>query len=190
MAGANVETVAKALNLTPRRVQQLVNEGMPKGDRGVYDLGQCMAWYIRYLQKALEARKDPDERRESSELNFERARLAREQADKTALQNAELRADLGRLSVWEEELTTFLAEIRAALLRLPTKAAPELHGDTSQRQRILEAAIHEVLRGLAAYRPARRTARNPQENLESGDRSLSAPAPDGVRVGRRRAAAQ
>ena len=50
MALVSVESVAGAMDLDPRRVQQLaVREGMPKAGRGRYDLGKCMAWYIRYL---------------------------------------------------------------------------------------------------------------------------------------------
>lgn len=186
MAGANVETVAKALNLTPRRVQQLVAEGMPKATRGEYDLGQCMAWYIRYLQKALEARQDPDSRHDLAELTRERARLAKEQADKTALYNAELRGDLGRLSVWQDELARFLSEMRAAFLRLPSKVAPDLNGDVNDRQRRLEAAVHEVLRRLAAYRPTRRTASSQEDDLDHGRRPRATSAANGVSVGRRK----
>ena len=51
-----VDEVARALNLTPRRVQQLRSEGLPSVGRGQYELGPCMAWYIRYLQAALEKR--------------------------------------------------------------------------------------------------------------------------------------
>ena len=190
MAGVNVETVAKALNVTPRRVQQLAAEGMPRATRGEYDLGQCMAWYIRFLQKALESRQAPGGDAASQEFTRERSRLAREQADRTALQNAELRGDLGRLSVWQEELERFMAEMRAAILSLPSKLAPQLDGDAAARQRTLEAAVHEVLGRLATYRPSRRTSRSPAGDPARGVDSPAASAADGQSVGRSASAAK
>jgi len=47
----DVTKVASALNLDPRRVQQLVQEGMPRMSRGQYDPVKYMVWYIRYLQR-------------------------------------------------------------------------------------------------------------------------------------------
>lgn len=184
MAGANVETVAKAMNISPRRVQQLVAEGMPRAVRGEYDLGQCMAWYIRYLQRAVEKRADPDGDDGSAEFTRERSRLAREQADRTALQNAELRGDLGRIAVWQEELTRLFGEVRAALLSMPTKLAPVLDGDINQRQRTLDSAIHEVLGRLASYRPTRRAARDSDGPGGSRGGATASAEADRQRVGR------
>lgn len=190
MAGANVETVAKAMNITPRRVQQLAGEGMPRAVRGEYDLGQCMAWYIRYLQKIVESRSQEGDRTGIAEWTKERSRLAKEQADRTALQNAELRGDLGRISVWKEEVTNVFIEIRAALLAVPSKLAPVLDGDVNDRQRILEASAHEILDHLASYRPTRRTAKHPQgDNGEAGGTSTAAEIDDQP-VGRRKAKAK
>lgn len=44
MSMVNVERVADALNVTPRRVQQLVKEGLPREKRGEYDPIKCMLW--------------------------------------------------------------------------------------------------------------------------------------------------
>lgn len=46
----SVARLSEAMNLTPRRVQQLVPEGLPKAKRGSYVLEDCLQWYIRYLQ--------------------------------------------------------------------------------------------------------------------------------------------
>jgi phage terminase Nu1 subunit (DNA packaging protein) len=51
-----VGKLADALNVTPRRVQQLVADGMPKAKRGRYDLTACLEWYVRFLQNAVEQR--------------------------------------------------------------------------------------------------------------------------------------
>jgi len=56
VAEVSVTVLARACHITPRRVQQLVAEGMPRTNRGKYDLGVCMSWYIRYLQEQVERR--------------------------------------------------------------------------------------------------------------------------------------
>ncbi len=58
MATVNGDRLSEALNVTVRRVQQLVKEGLPQVDRNRYDLGQCYFWYVRYLQKALQRREN------------------------------------------------------------------------------------------------------------------------------------
>jgi hypothetical protein len=54
MPTVDVTKVVKFLNVTPRRVQQLVKEGMPRDARGQYNPIKCGAWYVRYLQAAIE----------------------------------------------------------------------------------------------------------------------------------------
>ena len=121
----DVNAIAKALNLTPRRVQQLKAEGLPSAGRGQYELGPCMAWYIRYLQNALEKR-GPAGHPETPDLIAERTRLAKEQGDKLAIENAIKRGELvyasNVISVWSEHISN----ARSKLLSLPTKVAPQL----------------------------------------------------------------
>ena len=54
MPTIDVHKVSKFLNVTPRRVQQLVKEGMPREARGQYNPIKCGAWYVRYLRAAIE----------------------------------------------------------------------------------------------------------------------------------------
>lgn len=58
MAIVNRDQLAKALNVSVRRVNQLAQEGLPQIDRGRYDLGGCYYFYVRYLQKALARREN------------------------------------------------------------------------------------------------------------------------------------
>jgi phage terminase Nu1 subunit (DNA packaging protein) len=48
--------LAKAMNVTLRRVQQLVADGMPKKSEGRYDLVPCLEFYVRFLQAAVAQR--------------------------------------------------------------------------------------------------------------------------------------
>ena len=121
----NVDAIAKALNLTTRRVHQLKAEGLPTVGRGQYELGPCMAWYIRYLQNALEKR-GPNVNPDTPDLLAEKTRLAREQGDKLAIENSIKRGELvyvsDVISVWSEHISG----AKAKLLSLPSKVAPQL----------------------------------------------------------------
>ena len=126
----DVHAVAKALNLTPRRVQQLKAEGMPTVGRGQYELGPCMAWYIRYLQNALEKR-GPNVNPDTPDLLAEKTRLAREQGDKLAIENAISRGELVYLDDVVNTWADHISSAKAKLLAMPTKLAPQLVNQTN-----------------------------------------------------------
>lgn len=121
----DVQAVAKALNLTPRRVQQLKAEGLPSVGRGQYELGPCMAWYIRYLQSVLE-RRGPNGNADTPDLIAEKTRLAREQGDKLEIDNAVKRGELVYASEVATAWSNHIADARVKLLGLPSKVAPQL----------------------------------------------------------------
>ena len=144
MAGVNVETVAKAMNVTPRRVQQLVKEGMPKGAaRGEYDLGACLIWYVRYLQAALE-RGAQGAAGVSAE---ERNRLSRAQAERAELELSARRGavvDRGRM---ERAMAAVLVTVRESLLAIPDRLAASLVGSTDEA-RVRQSIDLEVRNSL------------------------------------------
>jgi phage terminase Nu1 subunit (DNA packaging protein) len=151
---ATVVELAKACNVTPQRIAQLVAEGMPRKARGEYELGTCMAWYIRWLQKSLQAKTDPETRTDQVNFTRERSRLAKEQADASALRNAEKRGDLVSLSLIGQEFGALIAEHRTNVLAFPSKVAPELEGQTLlERKGTLERIAIELLERLVAWRP-------------------------------------
>jgi hypothetical protein len=53
MPTVEVQQLTRFLNLSERRIGQLVKEGMPKEGRGQYDPIKCAGWYVRYLQAAI-----------------------------------------------------------------------------------------------------------------------------------------
>ena len=120
-----VDEVARALNLTPRRVQQLRAEGLPSIGRGLYELGPCMAWYIRYLQGLLEKR-GPNVNADTPDLIAERTRLAKEQGDKLAIENSIKRGELVYVSDVVQAWSEHISGAKAKLLSLPSKVAPQL----------------------------------------------------------------
>src|SRR4030067_1573387 len=86
-----VAVISKLLDLTPRRVQHLANEGViPRAERGRYELVPAVRGYIRYLRDRSIGR----DGEVSSDVASERARLTREQADRGAMENAKARGEL------------------------------------------------------------------------------------------------
>ena len=146
----DVNAVSKAMNITPRRVQQLRAEGMPSTGRGQYELGPCMAWYIRYLQKALEKR-GPNTHPETPDLVAEKTRLAREQGDKLSLENQVRRGELVEIEQVGAEWDDLVLAARAKLLSMPTKVAPQLVGRTDPNaiRTIIRDEVHAALAELA-----------------------------------------
>jgi len=122
-ATISVEEFAEMVRVTPKTVNLWIRSGMPvastgsqgRGNGSRIDLKAAVTWY--FLENA-----------EAVELNRQRSRLAREQADAKALENAASRQDLVPLSMIEREFSGLLAEIRTNALAIPSKVAPELEG--------------------------------------------------------------
>lgn len=150
MSTVNVTRIASAINLSEQRVQQLVNEGMPREARGQYDPMKCMLWYIRYLQSAIEKRSVP-----APDNRFvgraERVRLLRADADLREMELAKKRALLIALPDVEAMLTDLVLTTKARIMAIPPRLAPDLMGETSRVmiQAKLEKACKEALSYLA-----------------------------------------
>jgi phage terminase Nu1 subunit (DNA packaging protein) len=149
MALVSVEKVAAALNVTPRRVQQLVELGLPREAHGEYDLGKCLVWYIRYLQAALE-RRDPDLDTINVALRSERQRLTKAQADREELELQRARSEVIPVLVFEERMSYLIRSARQRLLVLPARIAHQLVGlDALQIKSALARAVHDALIALS-----------------------------------------
>jgi phage terminase Nu1 subunit (DNA packaging protein) len=151
MAIVSVGKVAKALNLTPQRIQQLSKEGLPKEDRGKYDLGKCMLWYIRYLQAALEKKAVPMANGVYAGEREERIRLLRAEADLKEIELAKEQGQLVAIADVESEWSNLVVTTKARILAIPPRVAPELVGEASRVviQAKLEKEVKEALRLLA-----------------------------------------
>lgn len=133
------ETIANICNISERRVEQLAKKHIiPKAGRGVFDLGQTVSAYIRYLQGLCQGSlKDF----EPSELDrrFQEARVLERESK---ARQAKCRADL-----MEQELTE--SRIRKGLKELPCKLKTALrHYDTEFVELVMlevNEALHEIL---------------------------------------------
>jgi phage terminase Nu1 subunit (DNA packaging protein) len=142
-----IGVIAKLLDLSERRVQQLSREGViPKAERGQYDLIGSVRGYVRYLRdQALKAQAG------APDYAAERARFIRARADLSEMEAEEKRRSLIAAEQIEAAWIAVLALLRTRLLALPDRLAPQAFeqstvGDT---RNLIRAAIREVLDDLA-----------------------------------------
>ena len=142
-----IGVIARLLDLSERRVQQLSREGViPKAERGQYDLIGSVRGYVRYLRdQALKAQAG------APDYAAERARFIRARADLAEMEAEEKRRSLIAADQIEAAWIAVLALLRTRLLALPDRLAPQVFeqstvGDT---RNLIRAAIREVLDDLA-----------------------------------------
>jgi len=142
-----IGVIARLLDLSERRVQQLSREGViPKAERGQYDLIGSVRGYVRYLRdQALKAQAG------APDYAAERARFIRARADLAEMEAEEKRRSLIAAEQIEAAWIAVLALLRTRLLALPDRLAPKAFeqstvGDT---RNLIRAAIREVLDDLA-----------------------------------------
>jgi phage terminase Nu1 subunit (DNA packaging protein) len=143
-----IGVIARLLDLSERRVQQLSREGViPKAERGQYDLVAAVRGYVAYLR-------DLAVRAEAGAPDFgvERARLIKAKADIAEMEASGRRGELLPAEDVEAAWTAVLARLRARLLVLPDRLAPLWHQETTiagVRDQIRKA-VREALDELAA----------------------------------------
>jgi phage terminase Nu1 subunit (DNA packaging protein) len=179
-ASQPIAVIAKLLDLSERRVQQLSREGViPKATRGQYDLVGSVRGYVRYLrdQAAKAHAGAPD-------YAAERARFIRARADL-----AEMEADQKRGSVIvagdvEAAWIAVLALLRTRLLALPDRLAPLVHAEASPAgaRDVIRNALREALEELAEsdVRPERDDETDPDAAGNGGSAPDSAGGSEGA----------
>jgi len=143
-----VAVISKLLDLSPRRVYQLANEGViPRAEKGRYELVPAVRGYIRYLRdRAIGVGALPEDAARTC-----RARLIKAQAEAQEMENEKIRGELipqivvGR--AWAEMAMAF----RARSLSIPKKCAPQVVGvnSISEIEGMLEKMIMEALDELS-----------------------------------------
>jgi phage terminase Nu1 subunit (DNA packaging protein) len=142
-----IAVIAKLLDLSERRVQQLSREGViPKAMRGQYDLVGSVRGYVRYLrdQAAKAQAGAPD-------YASERARFIRARADLAEMEAAEKRGAVIPAADVEAAWIAVLARLRTRILALPDRLAPLVHAEASPAgvRDTLRGALREALEELA-----------------------------------------
>ena len=140
---------ARHIFVSERRFQELLGAGViERKGRAGYDLNAVREAYIGHLREVAAGRMSADG--EGLDLTAERARLAKEQADKLEMENAASRGELLPRGDVVSALQAVFARCRARLLSLPTKLAPLIVGEQSPAvvQDRITAGVHEALEEL------------------------------------------
>jgi len=142
-----VTTIAKLLDLTDRRVQQLANDGViPRAERGRYDLIATVQGYVRFLrERAFGAVANTD-------AHTEKTRLTAAQASIAEMTEMEMRGELVRAGDVRREIYTASRQIRNTMLTMPDRIASKLVtvDDGLVIHEMLEAEVTVMLEDVAA----------------------------------------
>lgn len=140
--------IAKLLDLTERYVRQLVTDGVlirEDGKRGRYPLTN-VTLYIKHLRERAYGNKA-----EKTDLQTERTRLAKAQADRTEMEVGRLNESLIPAEQVLMDWSGLASNCRAKLLNTPAKIAHlVIAAETySEAEEIIRNEIHEALNELA-----------------------------------------
>ena len=178
-----VAIIAKLLDLTPRRIRQLVDEGViQRAEKGRYELVPSVRGYIRYLRdRAIGADALPDESARAS-----RARLLKAQAEAQEMENAKNRGYLLSVAVIERAWTEMASAFKSRILSIPGKAAPQVVScnSISEVKAILERMVFEALDELSRGDYSRGEDSDQESSPVDAEGSRSTAPPKRKRVGR------
>lgn len=139
--------MAGLLRLSLSMVRTKAAEGIfVRSRRGRYDVAESVG---RYVERLRETSSRGGAAAGGDELKAERTRLAREQADATALKNAQLRGELVPVADTLREWQAVLRDIRAAMLTVPSQFASTQPHLTVHDIQALTLEIKRALEGLA-----------------------------------------
>ena len=139
--------IAKLLDLSERRVQQLSREGViPKAERGQYELIGSVRGYVRYLREQAVAAQAG-----APDYAVERARLIRARADLSEMEAETRRDALIAAEQIEAAWIDVLALLRTRLLALPDRLAPVVQAEATPAgaRDAIRSAIREALEEVA-----------------------------------------
>jgi phage terminase Nu1 subunit (DNA packaging protein) len=124
-----VGTIARLLLMSERRVQQLTKEGViPKADRGRYELAPAVQGYIRYLQD----RNLKVDGNTLIDVNAERARKIRAEADIAELEAAKKRGETATIKQVQRTVENAFAEVRAHMRNIPNRIVTQIIGESDE----------------------------------------------------------
>ena len=145
---ATIKEVAEHLDLTLVRIHDLFNDNvlMKSGKSGGQDVDDCRVRYIRYL-RGLARGKNTN----SGDLNEERTRLTKAQADRAELELQEKEGDLISSDVIKTIWSDYVGNVRSKLLALPSKLGHLTQAAESyaEAEAIIKEAVYECLEELS-----------------------------------------
>lgn len=142
--------MADIFQLTPRRIQQLAEEGiLVKAGRGKYAAAESIRRYIKSVTERDGGKTEVD-------YFEERAHHEKAKRLKTEMEVAVMKGELHRSSDVEMVMNDMVAAFRSKMLALPTKLAPQLVGKpVAKILAFITAEVHDALTELSEYDPKR-----------------------------------
>jgi len=137
--------LAKLFGTQVRRVQELGASGvLPKEGRNEYRLLESVTAFVAYLRERHATH--------PRDLNLEKARLTKAQADRAEIELAKARGELIPANDVAKTWGDLVLAAKARLNAIPTSAAPTVHAadSTTEVTRILALQIEEALDELAS----------------------------------------
>jgi phage terminase Nu1 subunit (DNA packaging protein) len=143
-----LSTIAKLLDLTERRVNQLAKDGvLPKSERGRYELVPVVRAYIRFLRE-----KTVNTDVGADDYAAHRARLTSAKADMAEMEREQMKSNLIPADDVADAWDAMVSNMRAKLLSIPTKSATQTFAakNVTEAKSILKDAVNDALKELAA----------------------------------------
>ncbi|HQT86257.1 MULTISPECIES: hypothetical protein [Acidiphilium] len=179
--------VATHLGISQQAVAKLVDMGIfPRTPRRGLDLDQCRVAYLGRLREEAAGRAAQGDG-EELDLVTERARLAKEQADRIAMENDLTRRDVVRIEDVVKIVSPLLANVRTRLLAIPAECAVALAGAKSPAaaeaivMRIVVDALTDLASGTTAISDHCGTDPDALADAARPDASLAPARPKAVR---------
>ncbi len=148
----NTTSLASALGLTARRIQQMAQDGtLPTVRKGFFRLGDSIRRYVEFVSHSKEEEEDRivERGRRASE-----AKIKASKATIAALEAEELKGKMHRAEDVAAMTEDLIFTIRGALMALPGRLAVDVSATStpSEASEVIRKEVHKVMRELANYR--------------------------------------
>ena len=146
---ATRQDLARMFGVDARTVSEWQTLGLPyrkTGKSNMYNVPECIRWWAAWKHGVVD-----EETGQPLDLNKERARLAKEQADKQEMENELRRKELCERSVMVKAWTDQVSACKAHLMGLGGKVAPLVCVETEPAacKAIVDRAVETALTELA-----------------------------------------
>ena len=149
-----LKTIAEILDLSERRVRQLVTDGiLPKNsERGRYELIPCVRGYIHWLRDRSLYGEAKAKQENIISLDEARRRKLIAEAELAELELEKERGEVVDIEATEKSWSDVLGNVRAKILALPTTIAPVVSVEDDQKivKELLTKAVEQALTELSA----------------------------------------
>lgn len=150
----NTVAIAKMFNLTPRRVRQLVEEGVvDRIGHGRFNLIDTVSKYITFLKLNTESLTEGDV---TESLDYEKWLHEKAKREKAEIELAHIKKEMHSSGEVEEVMNNMMMNFRQRMLAIPSVCAPFLVNRTEPKyiETILEQNVNEALNELSEYDPS------------------------------------